>query len=137
MNAKLSDIRKPTSGQTLVEFALVVFLLMVVLFGITEFGRAWFYSNALTNGVRDGARFGSALQGYTSFQTEVRSYTFAQITSVIPTNGLVVTVTPASPATGDPVTVTAEYDFEILTGSIIEDFTGTRQLTRTATMRYQ
>jgi Flp pilus assembly protein TadG len=48
-------------GQTLVEFALVVALLLAILFGITEFGRAWFYSNHLNNSVRAAARYGAVL----------------------------------------------------------------------------
>lgn len=133
--------RTGAEGQTLVEFALILFLLLTVLFGITEFGRAWYYSNALTNGVREGARLAATLDTDASYVDNVSNYTFAQITSVIPGDKLTgVTVNPpdfANISTGTPVTVTATYDFEVLTGSIVPHFSGTKQITRQATMRYE
>jgi Flp pilus assembly protein TadG len=43
-------------GQSMVEFALTVPLLLLLLFGIVDFGRAVFYQNEVTNGAREGAR---------------------------------------------------------------------------------
>jgi Flp pilus assembly protein TadG len=43
-------------GQSVVELALVLPLLLLVLFGITEFGRAWMTQNVLTSAAREGAR---------------------------------------------------------------------------------
>jgi Flp pilus assembly protein TadG len=43
-------------GQALVEFALILPLLMVLLFGIVEFGRAWNGKQVLTDAAREGAR---------------------------------------------------------------------------------
>jgi hypothetical protein len=40
----------------MVEFALMTPLLLLLLFGIVDFGRAIFYANELTNGAREGAR---------------------------------------------------------------------------------
>lgn len=45
-------------GQDLVEFALVLPLLVLLFFGIIEFGRAVFTYNTLANAAREGARFG-------------------------------------------------------------------------------
>jgi Flp pilus assembly protein TadG len=46
--AKTRALRAGTRGQSLVEFALVLPLLLVVAFMITEFGRALWIKNALT-----------------------------------------------------------------------------------------
>lgn len=43
-------------GVTTVEFAIVGAVLMVLLFGVLEFGRTMFTFNALTEGTRRGAR---------------------------------------------------------------------------------
>lgn len=43
-------------GVTTVEFAIVGALLMTLLFGVIEFGRALFVANALVEGTRRGAR---------------------------------------------------------------------------------
>jgi Flp pilus assembly protein TadG len=45
------------SGSVLVELALLLFPLLLLVFGITEFGRAVYQYNALAKGVRDGARY--------------------------------------------------------------------------------
>ncbi len=46
-------------GQSLVEFALVVPMLLVMLVGIIEFGRAWNMSQVVTDSARQGARAGA------------------------------------------------------------------------------
>ena len=43
-------------GQSVIEFALVLPLLLAVLFGITEFGRAIMVTNVLHTASREGAR---------------------------------------------------------------------------------
>ena len=43
-------------GQTLIETALVLFLLLLILLGITEFSRAWYTKSSLKNAARQGAR---------------------------------------------------------------------------------
>ena len=45
-------------GQTTVEFALVVGLLLILLFGIIDFSRLLFAYATMSNGVREGARYG-------------------------------------------------------------------------------
>ncbi len=44
------------SGQSLVEFAMVLPLMLVLMFAITEFGRALWVKNELTQAAREGAR---------------------------------------------------------------------------------
>jgi hypothetical protein len=48
-------------GQSLVEFALVVPLLLLMLAGIIEFGRAWNWSQNVTEAARAGARKAAVL----------------------------------------------------------------------------
>ena len=45
------------SGSIVVEFALVLILLLIIVAGIIEFGRAFWYYDALAKATRDGARF--------------------------------------------------------------------------------
>jgi Flp pilus assembly protein TadG len=51
-----SATRSTQAGLTSVEFALIGTLLMVLVFGIVEFGRALFVMNMLTEAARRGAR---------------------------------------------------------------------------------
>jgi len=48
----------PEDGQELVEYALVFPLLFLLLFGLLEVGLIAFSYNAITNGAREGARYG-------------------------------------------------------------------------------
>jgi Flp pilus assembly protein TadG len=48
-----------TRGQSLVEFALILPMMLVVMFMITEFGRALFQYNVLTTATREGVRMAS------------------------------------------------------------------------------
>jgi Flp pilus assembly protein TadG len=49
-------IRRRESGQSLLEFAIVLPILLALLVGIFEFGVAWNRKQVLTNAARDGAR---------------------------------------------------------------------------------
>jgi len=44
------------SGQGLVEFALVVPIFLILLFGMVEFGRAWMTKNIITGAAREAVR---------------------------------------------------------------------------------
>jgi len=44
------------SGQSLVEFVLIAPLLLLLLFGIVEFARAWNIRHIVTDAAREGAR---------------------------------------------------------------------------------
>ena len=47
-------------GAVIVEFALVVPLLMIIVFGIIDFSRAYAQLNNINSSLREGARFGAA-----------------------------------------------------------------------------
>ena len=57
MRNKVNQIaRKSEKGQSLVEFALVVPLLLLLVIGIAEFGRAWMTRNIMTGAAREAVR---------------------------------------------------------------------------------
>jgi Flp pilus assembly protein TadG len=45
-----------TTGVVAVEFAFVLVILLLIMAGMVEFGRTFWYANALTKATRDGAR---------------------------------------------------------------------------------
>lgn len=61
MSATLTIIRKHARaterGVVAIEFAIVVGILLLIIGGIFEFGRAFWYLDALTKGTRDAARY--------------------------------------------------------------------------------
>lgn len=51
-------------AQGFVEFALTLPILLMLFFGIIEFGRLLFFYSAVTTAAREAARYGSAAGGY-------------------------------------------------------------------------
>lgn len=54
-------IARDQRGAALVEFAIIFPVLIVLVFGCIDFGRAFFLRNNLVAAVREGARFGAVL----------------------------------------------------------------------------
>jgi hypothetical protein len=69
-----STARSQRSGQALPEFALVVPLLLVLLFGTIQVGLVFGGYNALINSVRETARYGSVCVGPSSCGPTVATY---------------------------------------------------------------
>lgn len=110
-----SDCRE--SGAAAVEFALVLPVLLLVLFGIIDFGRLYFTQITLTDAAREGVRVlaleGASGSGYTSAQAVADAKSRVQ-DAAAGVDGTV-TVTTGTCTDGQPVTVTATTDFSFLT----------------------
>jgi Flp pilus assembly protein TadG len=65
--------RRIQDGQSLVEFALIFPLLILLLVGIFDAGRLVFAYNDITNAAREAARVGIVNQNIASIQTEAVS----------------------------------------------------------------
>jgi Flp pilus assembly protein TadG len=51
-------IHRPQAGQTAVEFALILPILVLILMGVFDFGRAFYAYSVVANAAREGARAG-------------------------------------------------------------------------------
>ncbi len=62
------------SGGAVIEFAIVVPILLVILFGIIDFARMLLTRNSLVNAVREGARYGAVQPptGWAATQTAIQ-----------------------------------------------------------------
>ena len=118
-------------GAALVETAIILPLLLLIVFGIFEFGRAMYMTNTLNNAAREGAR--RAAVSPTPIDID------AFVTSGIPFDqtGLEITTSNTTPASGSgvPVTVTVTLPFRTVTEMIpmLDGIT----LRGQATMRYE
>jgi Flp pilus assembly protein TadG len=72
--------RQDRRGQALVEFALVVPILLLLVLGIFDFGRAWNLHQTITHAAREGARE-AAMFDDTRTQDEVTDVIEAAITA--------------------------------------------------------
>jgi Flp pilus assembly protein TadG len=68
-----SAARAPSRGQSLVEFALIVPVFMVIAFGIFDFGLAFDSSLTISNAAREGARYGVTNPDATAITSRVRT----------------------------------------------------------------
>jgi Flp pilus assembly protein TadG len=55
-------IPRNQTGQSLIEFALVIPLILALVLAFAELGRVVYFYSAVTNAVREAARFGSVTQ---------------------------------------------------------------------------
>src|SRR5689334_977092 len=129
--------RQRTRAQSMVEFALVLPLLLLLVVGIIELGYALFVYVEVQNAGREGARAAAvrACPNLTNYQ-EIANLTrarmpvfinFANINSQVAYNGTVVDLDVMNPAPspvvanplatqnfGNPITVTVQYSFQLL-----------------------
>lgn len=141
---------KLQAGAELVEFALVLPLLLLVVFGIVDFSLALFDKAVITNAAREGARAGvvfkDPLPTWAELQTEasatVTNYCSAHLISfgastISTTLTPLVDVSPAGPSSGDTVSVTVQYSYDYVMLSKFIPSLGSLNLSSTSRMRYE
>jgi Flp pilus assembly protein TadG len=96
---------KGRRGAVIVEFALVVPLLMLIVFGIIDFSRAYAQLNNINSSLREGARFGAAqtLPNATQIKAEITRFSTAWAN---PINVALVNVDVGAPGPNIVVSVT-------------------------------
>src|SRR3954451_20440555 len=89
--------RRPRSGrgQALVEFALVLPILLLMIFGIVDAGRLIFTYNTISNAARDGARVAIVNQSPSGTDTCDTVSATAWPTGCAVTSGLTLGLAPA------------------------------------------
>ena len=120
-------------GQNLVEFALLVPILLLIVFGIAEFGRAWMTRNILTGAAREAVRLAAvpAPAGGVS-AASARANVILTSAGITTANVSVVD----APAPFGAVSVTVTYDFPVVIIGFLPGLdTSSFPLSSTTTMR--
>jgi hypothetical protein len=105
--------RKREDGQSLVEFALVIPIFLLVLFAIVDFGMAFHAWITVTDSAREGARLGSVHAPAATIEQRVRD-----TAESLDQGLLTVTVTNADDQGGQPgesVEVDVSYSYSLIT----------------------
>ena len=131
-------------GAELIEFAIVTPLLLLLVFGIANFGLMFQRYEVLTNAAREGARV-AALPSYG--ETDVKNRVTQYLAGSAVTSATTTYLTPAPVNVGGAcITLRGakvSYDYSFIgLGGIIKLFPGgsgfiTKTLTATALMRYE
>jgi Flp pilus assembly protein TadG len=105
--------RNQTRGQSLVEFALLFPILIMIVLGIADLGRAYYALVALNDAAEEGAMYAAINP---SNLTEIQARAVHATSGLIELEADNVSRMPSSGFTaGDPVTVTVAHDFTIYT----------------------
>lgn len=104
---------KSDSGAAAVEFALVVLPLLLILFGIVDFGSAYRNDLTLSAAAREGVRV-MAISNDTGAARSAVRFATVQLSPAL-TDGQI-DISPASCTPGQPVTVTVTYPLQSLSG---------------------
>ena len=109
-----SPISRDDRGAAAVEFALIAPLLILLVFGIIEFGRVWSARNVYISAAREGARVaavgGTAADAKTRVQDASTPYTAPTTGSIIITPA---GATPCANNAGNSVAVSWTQAFEL------------------------
>jgi Flp pilus assembly protein TadG len=125
-------------GAAAVEFALVLPLLLLILFGIIEFGRAWSVKQTLTDAAREGARIAVVSERFNLTTAQLEDSVRRTVTRAAETNALAVDKLVINPqvggAPGTAAHVALTYDYVPLFGTWVLSEAALRMRT-TFTMR--
>ncbi len=133
------SFRKNRRGAAVVEFALVVPVFMLLVFGMIEFGRAVMVQQVLVNASREGARQ-AVLDGTTVAEVESRIDGYLSVSSIdgatieYEVNGVIVG-DPGVAQFGDAVTVRITVPFDNVSWLPVPQYIGGTMLTASSIMR--
>ena len=132
-------------GTAVVEFAIIFPVLAMLVFGVIDFGRAFFLRNNLVSAVREGARYGATLTSpciaasSTAIQSRVQTYVSAfggsAVTAVVTTPG---NCSPTAGVVTDVVVQISAYPFTPVTPVFrLINFTSALNITVSARYRWE
>jgi Flp pilus assembly protein TadG len=125
-------LMKSQKGQSLVEFALVLPLLVLLLFGIIDFARIFHAYLTLDHAGREAARIASIGKN----DTEVRQAAVDDAVSIGLTEGRVGVSPTGTRTSGTKVSITITYPIDFLT-PVIGEIVGSITLSDTTVMRVE
>jgi Flp pilus assembly protein TadG len=135
---------KGQRGLAALEFGLIAPLVMILLFGVVEFGLALWRKQILTSAVREGARKGVVATTPRKTQAEIETAVKTYLTGVgWDSTKAVVNATGAGGAAGTSLTVTATYPTSLLVisrlmpGTFTVNNAGNVTLTATVVMQME
>jgi Flp pilus assembly protein TadG len=149
MESKMEIVRKlrGEKGVSAVEFAIVLPLLVLLVFGTIEFGVLLYDQAVITNASREGARagivFSDPRMSDGMIAGTVSDYCSDHLITFDDSSGITTTVAPAWPgratsSSGELLRVTVQYHYDFLVvPAFIADLTGGIDLTAETAMRME
>ncbi len=108
--------RRGDRGQGLVEFALVIPILLLLMLGAVELGRAWMTKNTMTGAAREAVRVYVVPDGGGQAAADARAWAILAGSGIDNTNG---SIGYADNGAFSNCTVTVTHQFQAIFGSFI------------------
>jgi Flp pilus assembly protein TadG len=113
---RITTLGKHKKGQSMVEFALVIPVMVLLIAGIFDLGRAFYAAITITNAAREGARYGTlhpddfaGMKSITILEAQDSNITLQASNVTITCPDL---VDPAGCDRGEPLRVTTNYSYD-------------------------
>jgi len=106
--------RKTEKGQSLLEFALIVPILLIILAGVLDLGRLYYAYVAVTDAAAEGASY-AAIHPQANERAEVLQRAQEASGALVQIDPTMVQVDCPAVAAGAPITVTVSYSFTVAT----------------------
>lgn len=110
----MKQLRNDKRGQAMVEFAIVLPLLLILLIGVFEFGRAWNVYHAVTDAARLGARSAVVADPVTTQDSVYAIIKRALRRASIDTTNTTITLTGWRAGSGTPATVNIQVPYQFV-----------------------
>jgi Flp pilus assembly protein TadG len=121
---KLPKLYKRRRGQALVEFALIVPMLLLLVMGVVEFGRAWNVYQTLTDAAREGARTAVLARPTIDADTVAAAANTIMASAALDTAAAVKTLSAGFRVQGQNTTLTISYPYTLSWLSGLMGWTG-------------
>lgn len=130
---------KREEGAALVEFALVLPLLLMILFGVIEFGLVLYNQEVITNASREGARFGIVIGSPRPATGAIQGVVNDYLTNAgLNAGNATVGVAGAQGASGNDLTVAVLYPYDFLVlPNFVASLGSTLNLSATTVMKLE
>ncbi len=111
---RIRRIAQSETGQAMVEFALVAPLLMMLVIGVFEFGRAWNVYQVITEAARAGARAAVVADAGVTQDSVVATIRQGLTRAGLNPSGANISLTGWRAGTGTPASVTIQYAYQFV-----------------------
>jgi Flp pilus assembly pilin Flp len=139
---KIKTMIKDQDGATAVEFAIILPLLILLVFGIIEISLLLYNKQVITNATREGARLGVVVRVPRYSDQDIKNEIINYAQNYLVTFGsdtfgddnIIIYREDPTPTFGDELEVEVNYDYEFL---VLKSLLGSIPLQATSTMRME
>lgn len=121
MTTRIRGAMRNRPGQSLVEFVLIAPMLLLLIFGLVEFARAWNIRHVVTDAAREGARYMAVDNDMSDADVELIINAALQAAGLNPANATITLVacegptcsSPTARQPGEAARVTINYPYSL------------------------